>query len=258
MKTTSNTLLAALLGLSVSAFATAGFAADEETAAQTQEQVSTTAPETSSTTQPDQATEVVTPPAAVEKSEATDLTEFEFVPLSESADQEKASDEAAKAPITGAFGLTLGEKFAPYMVGKVLGQEQQTYKDRGEQKTEHTGTLYRVEPNVPNPYFNEYKVSTNQDGIIYSIIGKQIPQKPVNSCEETKQIALFLVGKYGKPRGRGMLGEWFTFREETEGPYRGLRFYAQRCRNGRYSVVYSDDGAMMQAFSETPDLEKGL
>jgi hypothetical protein len=55
-----------------------------------------------------------------------------------------------------------------------------------------------------------------------------------------------------------MLGEWFTFREATEGPYKGLRFYAQRCRNGRYSVVYSDDAAMMQSFSETPDVEKGL
>jgi hypothetical protein len=258
MNTTSKTLLVALLGLSVSAFATAGFAADEETAAQPQEQVSTTAPETPDTTQPDQATEAATPPAAVEQIEATDLTEYEFVPLNKPADQEKATEEAAKASITGAFGLTLGEKFAPYMVGKVLGQKDMTYKDRDENKTEHTGTQYQVVPNVPNPYFNEYEVLTNKDGIIYSITGKQIPEKPVSSCEQTKQIALFLIDKYGKPRSRGMLGEWFTFREATEGPYKGLRFYAQRCRNGRYSVVYSDDAAMMQSFSETPDVEKGL
>ena len=256
MKTTSKTLLVALLGLSVSTLTSAGYAADEEAANPAQEQASVPTTPASTQTNPTQTAQPpATKPADAEKLEPT---EYQLVPQGEAADEKKAPDEASKAHITGAFGLTLGEKFAPYMVGKVLGQEPQTYKDRGEQKTEHTGTLYRVEPNVPNPYFNEYKISTNQDGIIYSITGKQMPEKPVNSCEETKQIALFLVGKYGKPRGRGMLGEWFTFRESTEGPYKGLRFYAQRCRNGRYSVVYSDDGAMMQAFSETPDMEKGL
>ena len=194
MKTTSRTLLMALLGLLVSALSTAGYAADEETASQPQEQASAPVTEAPTESQPTQSTESTTAseptavePAAAEPAaaEALEPTEYQLGPENKGADAEKTVEEPAKAPITGAFGITLGEKFAPYMVSKVLGQEDKTYKDRGEQKTEHTGTQYRVEPNVPNQYFNEYEVLTNKDGIIYSISGKQTPDKPVNSLRDT-------------------------------------------------------------------------
>ena len=281
MKASSKTLLLTLLGFSVLGFTAAGNAVGEETTAQPQSQTSTSLAVTSTESTPSQTSESAsteetstsvedtatetTPsqasePAPTEETadEKLDPTEYPFVQQGKGAEKAKTPRGVTKIPVTGAFGITLGEKFEPYMVAKVLGEKEKTYKDRGEQKTEHTGTEYQVEPHVPNPYFSEYSVLTNKDGIIYSIIGKQISDKPVKRCEDTKKIAIYLMDKYGKPRGRGILGEWFAFRESLEGPYKGLRFYAQRCRNGLYSIVYSDDGAMMQEFSETPDVEKGL
>jgi hypothetical protein len=283
MKASSKTLLVTLLGLSILGFTAAGNAVGEETTAQPQAQTATSEEVTTTESTPSQTSESVpteegttsiedketetnpsktSEPAPTEETveEQLDPTEYQFVPPDEGAEKAKTPRGVTKIPVTGAFGITLGEKFEPYMVSKILGKTEKTYKGRDEQKTEHTGTQYQVEPHVPNPNFSEYTVLTNKDGIIYSIIGKQISDKPVNRCEETKQIAIFLMDKYGTPRGRGILGEWFAFRESLEGPYRGLRFYAQRCRNGRYSIVYSDDGAMMQEASEDEqqDEMKGL
>ena len=265
MKAISRTLLLTLLTVSITGFTALGFAEDENTGA-TQDQTAAPVAETTPAAEPateatpaqaTEATPTAQPAAEAKAQETTEPTEFQLVP-DEGAGQEQAVAEKDKAPITGAFGITLGEKFEPYMVSKILSQSEKVYKDRGEEKSEHTGTQYQVEPNVPNAFFTEYTVLTNKDGIIYSVIGKQVHPKPVNTCEETKQIAIFLLDKYGKPKGRGILGEWFSFRDSDEGPYKGLRFYAQRCRNGRYSIVYSDDGAMMQAAPDSTDVMKGL
>jgi len=251
MKASSQTLLAALLGLSVSTFSMAGFAA--ETAADDSAQATETPAEATATQ-----TGIPAPkPEAAAVQSAPDETQSS--PQDTPKEKDKAEKFHSKTPVTGAFGIRLGEKFAPYMVGTVLSQSDKTYKDRSEEKAEHTGTEYRVEPPVPNKYFNEYSVLTNEAGIIYSIIGKHNPAEPENKCRRTKKIARSLVDKYGKPRGRGTLGEWVAFRESVEGPYRGIRLYAPRCRTGHYSIVYSDDGAMMQAApADVPEKMRGL
>ena len=56
--------------------------------------------------------------------------------------------------------------------------------------------------------------------------------------------------KYGKPKGRGILGRVVFLPGIERGALKGIRLYAQRCRNGRYTIIYSDDGAMMQAAPE--------
>jgi hypothetical protein len=170
------------------------------------------------------------------------------------ADTESAAvSEPSKAPITGAFGLTLGEPFADWMVAKVISQEETTtYRGKDEDRIAYPGTLYRVEPHIPNPLFNEYLVTTNQHGIIYSIRARQDTAEKASTCDLTREMGKYLIGKYGKPRGAGMLGEWYAFRDRLDGPYRGVRLFAQRCRNGRYEVHYSDEAALKQESAPQP------
>ena len=105
------------------------------------------------------------------------------------------------------------------------------------------GTLYQVEPKVANKLFKAYSVATNGDGVIYSIRGDYESTEKASKCDVTKELGAFLEDKYGKPRGKGMLGDWYSFRDMSSSLYRGVRLYAPRCRNGRYSIVYSDDNA---------------
>jgi hypothetical protein len=147
------------------------------------------------------------------------------------------------APIIGAFGITLGERFQPCMVAQVLGEEAITY--RGADKAEHAGVRYRITPRVPNVQFTDYSVDTNADGVIYAIRGEHAPQARENTCAVTKELAAALTEKYGKPRGRGSFGEWYAFRDMSVDRYRGVRLYANRCRRGIYEIVYSDDAARM-------------
>ena len=157
---------------------------------------------------------------------------------------ETASDPAAAKtaePVAGAFGIPLGKRFAPRMVAKVISQEAHSYQ--GQDKAEHEGTLYRVEPGMPNGYFTHYAVKTNKDGVIYNIEADYQDTEKQNLCKQTEHLAQLLEAKYGKPRGKGMLGDWYAFRESVSGPYKGVRLYAPKCRIGRYSISYSDDNA---------------
>ena len=145
------------------------------------------------------------PPAAEATGDAQ--TTAEAAPSEESGEAPKADEPA---PVTGAFGIPLGERFEPCMVAKVLGEEEKTY--RGADKAEHKGTLYRVEPRVPNAHFNAYAVETTADGFIYAIRGMYEPTEKASRCEVSKKLAEILTEKYGKPRGKGILGDWYAFR----------------------------------------------
>jgi hypothetical protein len=171
----------------------------------------------------------------------------------DTASEPEAAAEPSKAPITGAFGLTLGEVFADWMVANFISQEETTtQRGMAEERIAYPGTLYRVEPHISNPLFNEYLVTTNQHGIIYSIRARQNPSEKAATCDLTREMGKYLIGKYGKPRGAGMLGEWYAFRDRLDGPYRGVRLFAQRCRNGRYEVHYSDEAALKQESAPQP------
>jgi hypothetical protein len=127
------------------------------------------------------------------------------------------------------------------MVSKILVEEAQDYT--GPDKRSLTGRLYRVEPKLPNRYFDQYTVKTTESGIVYRIQGRYESPEKENLCQRTKHLAGLLEDKYGKPRGKGMLSDWYTFREKTEGPYRGVKLYAPKCRYGRYTIDYLDEGA---------------
>jgi len=143
-------------------------------------------------------------------------------------------------PVTGAFGIPLGERFEPCLVAKVVEEEPVTY--RTPDKTQRKGTRYLVEPKVPNLHFNTYSVDTTTDGVIYAIRGDYVPEARESKCDVTKGIAASLEEKYGKPRGRSPYGDWYAFRDMSVKHYRGIRLYANRCRQGIYQIVYGDDG----------------
>ena len=133
----------------------------------------------------------------------------------------------------------------------MISQEAHSYQ--GEDKVQYEGTLYQVEPRIPNKYFSHYSVKTNKDGMIYNIEATYEDPEKQNLCKQTAHLAELLEGRYGKPRGKGMLGDWYAFRESTLGPYKGVRFYAPKCRNGRYSISYSDDNAKQMALEPLPE-----
>ena len=114
-------------------------------------------------------------------------------------------------------------------------------------KTERKGTLYRVEPKVPNMLFATYAVETTDEGIVYSIRGELQSDDKASKCAVTKGIAASLQEKYGKPRAKGGFGEWYSFRDMSQKPYKGVRLFANRCRRGIYSIHYSDDNARTAA-----------
>ncbi len=256
MQVTLIKLLVTLLTVSVGGYTSVGIGS--ESAVQQTEQSPVAA-----TTEAEQEADSKEIPAPVAEGTVVQQTDTEQglpVPVERAEAETQTTLEETQLPITGAFAIPLGESFAPWMVTKIISQEEKKYKTRGEGKTEYTGTLYQVEPNTPNQYFNAYSLKTNKDGIIYAISAEQLPVEKASACETTKKIAAYLASEYGKPRGKGMLGDWYTFRESATGPYKGIRLYAQRCRNGRYSIVYSDDTAMMQEAPRTvaPDEMLGL
>ena len=178
---------------------------------------------------------------------APESVEDEAAAADTSAPEEKP--EIQGEPVTGAFGIPLGAKFEPCMVAKVLGEEAKIYRRRD--KSEHQGTLYQVEPREPNPHFNTYSVLTTGDGRVYSIRAEHEPAEKASKCDLTKKLAAVLEEKYGRPRGRGMIGEWYAFRDMSAEVYRGIRLYAPKCRHGRYSIHYGDD-----AVKEAPETEE--
>ena len=161
-----------------------------------------------------------------------------------------AAPEKQPAPITGAFGLTLGEHFEPTMVARIISQKERTYSDRN--RVERIGTLYQIEPKSPSDAFSTYLVATTRDGIIYSISGQYEHAENKSTCEVTRRLAAELEQKYGKPRGKGAFGNWYSFRDMSRAAYRGVRLYAPKCRSGRHSIVYSDDNAKTPAAPPEP------
>lgn len=165
---------------------------------------------------------------------------------SETKDTEADAAQAEHAePVTGAFGIPLGAAFSPDLALKVLREEPQTY--RAADKTEQKGTRYWIEPKEPDGSFDTYSVSTTHDGIIYAIVGEYEAADRASKCEVTKNIATRLEEQYGKPRGKGAFGEWYSFRDSSRPLYRGVRLYANRCKRGIYSIHYSDDNVKTAA-----------
>ena len=161
-------------------------------------------------------------------------------------------------PITGAFGIPLGEHFNASMVAKVLSKQEQTYSGQGGTKLK--GGLLHIEPSKPDKRFQRYSLMTTGDGIIYAIHAEyqyevelargkksgQVKQAGVirSTCKDAvKTLAKELETSYGKPRGKGWDGEWFSFRQFSDTSDKSLRLYANRCRTGMYSIIYTDEKA---------------
>ena len=174
------------------------------------------------------------------------------------------------AQIAGAFGIQLGEKFEASMVAKVLSEQEQAYK--GRDGTKLKGKLLRIEPSKPDERFQQYSIKTTETGIIYAIqgdyqyevkseeakadeakpkgsgkgAGKPGNKQPATAIQMTckaavKTMAGELESRYGKPRGQGWDGLWFTFRQPSDSSNRGLKLYGHRCRTGMYSIIYTDE-----------------
>ena len=204
--------------------------------------------------------------AEIEKAKAADKSVNKAV--------DKAIDKAVE-PITGAFGIPLGEHFEASMVAKVLSKQENSYKGQGGTKLK--GQLLRIEPAKPDDRFQQYSIKTTDAGIIYAIqgdyqykveldeaksnearpdeskpkgsgkgMGKPGNKKPANAmqltCKATvKTIAGELEARYGKPRGQGWDGLWYTFRQFSDTSNKGLKLYGHRCRTGMYSIIYTDE-----------------
>lgn len=166
--------------------------------------------------------------------------------------EKAATPEEKPEPITGAFGLRLGERFDPCMVATVISEEEKGYA-AGEH-AEFMGTRYRVEPKVPNKLFTTYYVDTTKDGLIYAIRADYVAQERLSTCDVTKKLATFLKEKYGEPRAQGSFGEWYSFRDLSNTAYKGVRLYAQRCRRGPYTILYTDDAVRMSPPPPPPEI----
>lgn len=183
----------------------------------------------------------------------------------ETAETEQASvPEKEPEPITGAFGITLGELFKPSMVARVISEQPQKY--RGPEGMELTGSLIQVEPRQPDQRFQRYAVKTTDKGIVYAIRAeyqfelekaKEDKDKAKRStkfrktCKNAvKALAREFEGRYGKPRGKGWDGEWFAFRQSSEISNNSLRLYGNRCRTGLYSMVLTDEKVQRAAQPE--------
>lgn len=169
--------------------------------------------------------------------------------------QEQATNRVT-TPLSSAFGIALGKRFEPSMVTRVIDSQPHTLT--GANGARLKGTVIQVEPQIVDDRFQNYRVKTTTDGIIYTIQaeyqfevepsqGKKMGQvkqaKKVRSmCKQVvKDIALELEASYGEPRGKGWDGEWFSFRKLSDSEDTSLSLYANRCRTGLYSIVISDE-----------------
>ena len=138
--------------------------------------------------------------------------------------------------------------------------DKQPHKYRGPEGTQLTGSLIQVEPVQPDERFQRYAVMTTDKDIVYAIRAeyqfelekaKDDKDKAKRStrfrktCKNAvKSLAKEMEARHGKPRGRDMSGEWYAFRQFTENTDKSLRLYANRCRSGIYSVVYTDQALL--------------
>jgi hypothetical protein len=184
-------------------------------------------------------------PAVTEANTASSAEQYEDVP---------AGAHKPPEPIVAAFGIPLGERFELSMVSAVLEEQEQTY--RSKEDTEYKGKLLHVEPREPDERFQRYSINISDQGVIYAIQGDgQIEPRQGNKLDKAKHgpgirkrckdaaasLAAELEDRYGKPRGKGWGGEWFSFRQISDEENRSTRLYAHRCRSGIYTVIYSDE-----------------
>lgn len=209
------------------------------------------------------------PAAAASAPHSRTTEQAERLPDTGAADTapvEQAGAEQTPDAITGAFGIPLGERFEPSMVTDVLGEQEKSYQVRG--GMELKGKLLVVEPGQPDQRFQRYSVKTTSAGIIYAIQGehqrdtgqdewKQDEAKRdraravESSCKAAvKSLAGELEARYGKPRGKGWGGAWFSFRQISDAVNRSVKLYAHRCRSGMYSVIYTDENVQRRAQPE--------
>lgn len=191
------------------------------------------------------------------------------VPEKTELEKTTVADKAIEL-ITGAFGIQLGEKFDTSMVTKLLSKQAHSYKGPGGTKLK--GQLLRIEPAQPDDRFQQYSIRTTDEGVIYAIqgeyqyeaesdkaktdetkpkgsgkgAGKSGNKQPATSIQKTckaavKTMAEELEARYGKPRGQGWDGLWYTFRQISDTSNKGLKLYGHRCRTGMYSIIYTDD-----------------
>ena len=229
-------------------------------------------------------------PAASVDNKAPEKAEIEKAAAVDTA-ADKAVDKAVE-PITGAFGIPLGEHFETSMVAKVLAKQERSYKAKG--GTTLPGQLLRIVPTKPDDRFQQYSIKTTDEGIIYAIqgdyqykaesdkaesneaksnearpdeamqveamqveakakakgsgkgAGKPGNRQPANAMQLTckaavKTMAKELEARYGKPRGQGWDGLWYTFRQTSDTANKGVKLYGHRCRTGMYSIIYTDN-----------------
>ncbi len=245
-------------------------------------------------------------PAANNDNKAPEKAEIENAEAVDTA-ADKAVDKAVE-PITGAFGIPLGEHFEASMVAKVLSKQEHSYKGQGTTKLK--GQLLRIEPVKPDDRFQQYSLKTTDEGIIYAIQGdyqykaesdKAMPdeanqdearpdeamqveamqveakakgsgkgagkpgnRQPANAMQLTCKAAVNtlageLEARYGKPRGQGWDGLWYTFRQFSDTANKGVKLYGHRCRTGMYSIIYTDNKAQraMQPGKAKSSVEAG-
>jgi len=154
------------------------------------------------------------------------------------------------------FGIQFGQHFDLSMVDSVI--ERQQHDGTGKPGSGLKGEIVQVIPLESDRRFQLYRLKTSQDGIIYAVIAEfQFEVEPAlgkkmgrikgardvrRECkQQVKELALELEASYGKPRGKGWDGEWFSFRRLSESEDTSLSLYANRCRTGLYSVVITDE-----------------
>ena len=149
----------------------------------------------------------ISAPADSDKVTEPQVTPTDLQPVPDASDENKAPEKAeiekaevadkSVEPITGAFGIALGEHFETSMVAKVLSKQEQSYKGQGGIKLK--GQLLRIEPTKPDDRFQQYSIKTTDAGIIYAIQGDY--QYKVE-LDETKPDEAKPKGS-GKGSGRG-------------------------------------------------------
>jgi hypothetical protein len=152
-----------------------------------------------------------------------------------------AAGMQAPQPITGAFGLTLGQRYTPDYVAKVLSEHEYLYLDQ--KGTQRKGKVFRVEPKAPHDAFTEYRVATTAEGLIYSITGSHADPGRNDRCEPPRRVAAELGRMHGAHSTRPGADEW-NFRDASVTAFRGVDLHASHCRIGRYSIIYSDEAVM--------------
>ena len=156
------------------------------------------------------------------------------------ASETPAAGMHTEKTVEGAFGIPLGKPFEPSMVAEILKQEERAYVAYGDVKV--TGTRFEVTPKAPSEDFQKYAVDITPGGIVYEIRAWYADEDKASQCEKTQRLADRIEARYGKARGKGDRGTWYSFRPPSD-LTRSASLYAHRCKVGMYSVAYRDYAA---------------